>query len=98
MELYKNVVPKTAENFRQFCTGETKNNRGQPQGYKACKFHRVVGAIVTCIDPFQCHIIICLSFFSELFHADSHVDQELYDPGRRLHQRQWHWIEDHLRH
>lgn len=42
MELYKNVVPKTAENFRQFCTGETKNNRGQPQGYKGCKFHRVV--------------------------------------------------------
>jgi peptidyl-prolyl isomerase H (cyclophilin H) len=42
MELYKNVVPKTVENFRQFCTGETKNNRGQPQGYKGCKFHRVV--------------------------------------------------------
>jgi len=42
MELYKNIVPKTAENFRQFCTGETKNNRGQPQGYKGCKFHRVV--------------------------------------------------------
>lgn len=46
MELYKNIVPKTAENFRQFCTGETKNNRGQPQGYKGCKFHRVVSALV----------------------------------------------------
>jgi hypothetical protein len=42
MELFKDVVPKTAENFRQFCTGETKNSRGQPQGYKGCKFHRVV--------------------------------------------------------
>lgn len=42
MELFKDVVPKTAENFRQFCTGETKNNRGQPQGYKGSKFHRVV--------------------------------------------------------
>ncbi|KAH3914557.1 hypothetical protein HBI56_095520 [Parastagonospora nodorum] len=42
IELYKNVVPKTAENFRQFCTGETKNSRGQPQGYKGCKFHRVI--------------------------------------------------------
>lgn len=44
MELFKNIVPKTAENFRQFCTGETKNSRGQPQGYKGCKFHRVVSA------------------------------------------------------
>ncbi|KAH7399674.1 peptidyl-prolyl cis-trans isomerase H [Pyrenochaeta sp. MPI-SDFR-AT-0127] len=42
IELFKNVVPKTAENFRQFCTGETKNSRGQPQGYKGCKFHRVI--------------------------------------------------------
>ena len=42
MELFANVTPKTAENFRQFCTGESKNPKGQPQGYKGCKFHRVV--------------------------------------------------------
>lgn len=42
MELFKDVVPKTAENFRQFCTGEARNSRGQPHGYKGCKFHRVV--------------------------------------------------------
>ncbi|KAI4616718.1 Peptidyl-prolyl cis-trans isomerase H [Alternaria sp. BMP 0032] len=42
MELFRDVVPKTAENFRQFCTGETKNSRGQPQGYKGCKFHRII--------------------------------------------------------
>lgn len=58
MELYKNVVPKTAENFRQFCTGETKNSRGQPQGYKGCKFHRVVRLFqghMTCVlmEPTQ---------------------------------------------
>lgn len=47
MELFKDVVPKTAENFRQFCTGETKNPRGQPQGYKGSKFHRVVSAVVS---------------------------------------------------
>jgi peptidyl-prolyl isomerase H (cyclophilin H) len=41
-ELFKDVVPKTAENFRQFCTGETKNNLGRPQGYKGSKFHRIV--------------------------------------------------------
>lgn len=42
MELFANVVPRTAENFRQFCTGETKNPQGQPQGYKGSKFHRVI--------------------------------------------------------
>ncbi|OQE31507.1 hypothetical protein PENSTE_c001G03992 [Penicillium steckii] len=42
MELFANVTPKTAENFRQFCTGESKNPKGQPQGYKGCKFHRVI--------------------------------------------------------
>ncbi|MCJ1341564.1 Peptidyl-prolyl cis-trans isomerase H [Bachmanniomyces sp. S44760] len=42
MELFANVVPRTAENFRQFCTGETKNTQGRPQGYKGSKFHRVI--------------------------------------------------------
>ncbi|EER42378.1 peptidyl-prolyl cis-trans isomerase [Histoplasma capsulatum var. duboisii H88] len=42
MELFSDVTPKTAENFRQFCTGESKNPRGRPQGYKGSKFHRVI--------------------------------------------------------
>lgn len=42
-ELFKDTVPKTAENFRQFCTGESRNAQGKPQGYKGSKFHRVVG-------------------------------------------------------
>ena len=41
MELYKDVVPRTAENFRQFCTGEFRLN-GVPIGYKNCTFHRVI--------------------------------------------------------
>ncbi|KAK3501241.1 putative U-snRNP-associated cyclophilin [Neurospora crassa] len=41
-ELFKDVVPKTAENFRQFCTGESKNSLGRPQGYKGSKFHRII--------------------------------------------------------
>ncbi|KAG0202720.1 cytochrome P450 monooxygenase 7 [Mortierella sp. GBA30] len=41
MELFADVVPKTAENFRQLCTGEYKKN-GVPQGYKGCTFHRVI--------------------------------------------------------
>ncbi|KAM0708931.1 hypothetical protein Q7P35_002967 [Cladosporium inversicolor] len=42
MQLYADTVPRTAENFRQFCTGETKNHLGRPQGYKGSKFHRVI--------------------------------------------------------
>jgi peptidyl-prolyl isomerase H (cyclophilin H) len=43
MELFADVTPRTAENFRRFCTGESKNSQGKPQGYKNSKFHRVVG-------------------------------------------------------
>ena len=35
-------MPKTAENFRQFCTGESKDAQGKPQGYRGSKFHRIV--------------------------------------------------------
>nr|CAB3265064.1 peptidyl-prolyl cis-trans isomerase CYP22-like [Phallusia mammillata] len=41
MELFADVVPKTAENFRQFCTGEYKRD-GIPIGYKGASFHRVI--------------------------------------------------------
>ena len=42
MEVFADSVPRTAENFRKFCTGETKNHLGRPIGYKGCKFHRVI--------------------------------------------------------
>ncbi|KAK4565405.1 Peptidyl-prolyl cis-trans isomerase H [Recurvomyces mirabilis] len=42
IELFADVVPRTAENFRQYCTGETKDHLGKPQGYKGSKFHRVI--------------------------------------------------------
>ncbi|KAF2857045.1 hypothetical protein K470DRAFT_224075 [Piedraia hortae CBS 480.64] len=42
MELFHDTTPRTAENFRQFCTGESKDSRGQPQGYKGARIHRVI--------------------------------------------------------
>ena len=41
MELFSDIVPKTAENFRQLCTGESRKNN-IPQGFKNSIFHRVI--------------------------------------------------------
>lgn len=46
IELFADVVPKTAENFRQFCTGEKLRN-GIPIGYKNAPFHRVIKDFMT---------------------------------------------------
>lgn len=41
MELFADVVPRTAENFRQLCTGEYRKDM-VPQGYKGIAFHRII--------------------------------------------------------
>merc|ERR1712135_46727 len=41
MELFADIVPRTAENFRQFCTGEYRRD-SIPIGYKGSSFHRVI--------------------------------------------------------
>ncbi|GAU15109.1 hypothetical protein TSUD_08470, partial [Trifolium subterraneum] len=48
-ELYYDVAPKTAENFRALCTGErgVSPNTGKPLHYKGSFFHQIVkGSIV----------------------------------------------------
>jgi len=42
-ELFKDVVPKTAENFRALCTGEKGLGKaGKPLHFKGCPFHRII--------------------------------------------------------
>ena len=43
IELFKNIVPKTAENFRALCTGERGTGvNGVPLTYKNSISHRII--------------------------------------------------------
>ena len=43
MELFDDVTPKTAENFRALCTGEKGTGKsGKPLHFKGSTFHRII--------------------------------------------------------
>jgi peptidylprolyl isomerase len=43
LELYADVVPKTAENFRALCTGEKgQGQSGKPLSFAGSPFHRII--------------------------------------------------------
>ena len=64
MELFANVVPKTAENFKALCTGEKGLGKtsGKKLHYKGSTFHRVIPGKFVTVNDHSMQLILALSF------------------------------------
>ena len=81
LELFADVVPKTAENFRQFCTGEYRKD-GVPLGYKGASFHRIIkDFMVQCGDFVNGDGTGCMSIYAGTTFADENFSIKHTEPG-----------------
>lgn len=82
IELFADVTPKTAENIRQFFTGEYRSPQNkQPIGYKGCAFHRIIkGFMIQGGDFVKGDGTGCLSIYGARF-ADENFTAKHTGPG-----------------